>query len=94
MSRVLEDLFYGNINPGEAGFTEGGIYANKLKELVVYQNKLNGLLGEDEKKLFAIFCDAQSEFNETTAAENFICGFKLGARLIIEVINDDGNTTI
>ncbi len=91
MSGVLEDLFYGNINPGEVGLTEGSIYAVKLKELVNCQNKLNQLLGEDEKKLFAIFCEAQSEFNEATAARNFIYGFKLGTRLIIEVVNDDRN---
>lgn len=90
MLQILTDLYYGNIRPGEAAFARDSEYAIKLRELVRYQNELNGLLGEDEKILFTSFCEAQSELNGMTAANNFVYGFRLGAQLIIAIMTENG----
>ena len=88
MANILEELYYGNISPYEAGFSKNSRYAKKLNELVNCQKKLNDVLDENEKKYFSEFCDAQSELSGITAARNFIYGFRLGAKMIIETTED------
>ena len=53
------------------------------------EEKLIGLLEGQEKKLFLELANAQSEVNGITEVESFINGFRLGARIAIEVMNEE-----
>jgi len=47
------------------------------------------LLEGQEKKLFLELVNAQSEANGIAEVESFINGFRLGARIAIEVMNEE-----
>jgi len=85
MRRILEELYYGNINPNSKQFIKNTQFTKAMNMLSGNEEKLIGLLEGQEKKLFLELVNAQSEVNGITEAESFINGFRLGARIAIEV---------
>jgi len=91
MQRMLEELFFGNINPNEKQFIRNSEYAKNMKIISDNEEKLTLLLAGKEKDLFLDFVNAQSSVNAITAIENFIIGFRLGVKIGIEVMDgEDG----
>lgn len=84
MKKVLEDLYFGEIQPNFSSF-EDNPHLKKCIQ-IVDENEviLSKLLKGKERKLFLELIDAQSEAESTTTAESFIDGFKLGARIVAE----------
>lgn len=84
---ILEDLYYGNLFPHE-----------KCAKLDDEMKELNGLLNRNEEKLTATLSDEQKEtfenkdcnreISEICERNAFLNGFRLGARIIIEVVNN------
>lgn len=85
---TLEDLYYGNLFPHE-----------KCAKLDDEMKELNGLLNRNEEKLTATLSDEQKEtfekykdcnreISEICERNAFLNGFRLGARIIIEVVNN------
>ena len=82
---VLEDLFYGNIQPCD------------IKQSAEVRRKLSAMTATEEKLMEAILDDTQRTevlemFNKQTELialcerDAFIGGFRLGARLMIETL--------
>jgi len=89
MRRMLEELYYGNINPNEKQFIRNTQFDKAMHILSENEEKLTLLLDGKEKKLFLDLVNAQSEINGITGVEGFINGFRLGARIAIEIMNED-----
>ena len=89
MRRILEELHCGNINPNERQLLRGTDYAKALSTFSSSEDKLTELLDGKEKSLFLDLVNAQSVLDETTALEHFIEGFRLEARIAIEVMYDN-----
>ena len=89
MRRMLEEFYYGNINPNERSFIRDSAYSRAVQTLSENEAKLTELLEGKEKKLLLELINAQSIVNGTTAVESFIQGFRLGARIAIEIMNDE-----
>ena len=49
---------------------------------------LSKSLTEEQKKLFEAYMDAQREINILTDCETFIYAFKLGAKLMLDVLEN------
>lgn len=86
MKKVLEDLYFGEIQPNISNYDNNP----RLKKCsqIVDENEaiLTKLLEGKERKLFLDLVNAQSEVEGICAVEEFINGFKLGARIIAESI--------
>ena len=89
MRKTLENLYYGNIAPGEQQFRRSTEYDAAMKTLSYCEEKLMHLLHNDEKELLTKLVSAQITVDSITALENFILGFRLGLRLGIEIMDDD-----
>lgn len=89
MRRMLEELYFGNINPNDKQFIRGTEYDKAMHILSENEEKLTLLLDGKEKKLFLDLVNAQGLADGTTAVESFINGFRLGARIAIEIMNDE-----
>lgn len=89
MRRMLEELYYGNIRPNDKQFIRDTQFDKAMHMLSENEAKLTDLLEGQEKKLFLDLVNAQSEVNGVTAVESFINGFRLGARIAIEVMNEE-----
>ena len=89
MKSILEDLYYGNINPIGRNFVKGGNYNKALNEVINSQEKLDALLQNEAKNRFDELCKAQSKLSCEEALNSFTCGFRLGAKIIIDIFTSD-----
>ncbi len=56
---------------------------NRLDEL---EPKVEAMLGDEGKALFRQYADAYNELTSCEIADGFIMGFRLGGRMIMEII--------
>ena len=86
--QILEDLYLGDIRPNERFFKRNSQYAKALDEVVKVGDALTASLNEEEKTLFEDFMDAQREVTVLTDCETFCYAFKLGAKIMLDVLTD------
>lgn len=80
MSNIIEELFYGNLEPQELNTELTPRLKKKLSELVKKEEELTSKLSEEEKELFLNYVSAYNEFSSISISDGFISGFRLGAR--------------
>ena len=80
MSSIIEELFYGNLEPQELTTEITPRLKKKLNVLVKKEEELSAMLPEKEKELFANYVNAYNEFSSINNSDSFISGFRLGAR--------------
>lgn len=85
---ILEDLYYGNLFPHE----KVSKLDDEMKELLGLLNKneekLTATLSDEQKETFEKYKDCNQEISEICEQNAFLNGFRLGARIIIEVVNN------
>ncbi len=86
--QILEDLYLGDIRPNERFFKRNSQYAKALDEVVKVGDALTASLNEEEKKLFEDYMDAQREVTVLTDCETFCYAFKLGAKIMLDVLTE------
>ena len=92
MRTTLENLYYGNITPNEQQMTPGSEMEKAVARVASCEKQLMEQLGETEQTILTKLIRSQHEINSITATENFILGFRLGVRLMVECMDDnDGN---
>ena len=93
MRKTLEDLYFGNITPNEQKMEPGSELKKAVDRVVHYEKQLTELLDEDGQTILTKLVRSQHEINSITALENFILGFRLGARIMAECMDEnDGDT--
>lgn len=92
MRKILEDLYYGDITPNERIVKHGTSLQRAMEQAEECEEQLTALLEGEEKTLLLRLLNAENEIGSTLALENFILGFRLGVRLILEALVDgDGS---
>ena len=93
MNHILEDLWYGNICPQEQS-TENNREIKKLLELMGQnRDKLCKTISDNEKETLAKYDDCVNEMNDIIEREVFAYAFRLGGRIMLEVMkNCDDNS--
>ena len=86
--QVLEDLYIGNIHPSERGYKNDSQYGKALEETVKCCDMLIGTLTEKQKELFENYMTAKQEVNALTDCETFCAAFKLGAKIMMDILTD------
>ena len=89
MRTILEDLYYGNITPCEQQMIPGSELKRAVDRVAKYENQLMEQIGEPEQETLTKLIRSQHEINSITATENFILGFRLGARLMVECMDEN-----
>ena len=87
--RMLEELYFGNIDPNTQTFDSHSNFGKAMQVMSDTEDELLKLLEGKENQLFRDFVKAQSEINGITGVEKFIKGFKLGARIGLEIVSED-----
>ena len=80
MSNIIEELFYGNLEPQELTTELTPRLKKKLSELVKKEDELTSRLPEEEKELFSNYVSAYNEFSSISICDGFVSGFRFGAR--------------
>lgn len=86
--QVLEDLYLGDIRPSDRSFKRNSQYGKALDEVVRAGDALTDVLTEEQKELFEDYMTAQREVNVLTDCETFCMAFKLGAKIMLDVLTD------
>ena len=84
MSNIIEDFYYGNIEPQEVNSELTPKLKKKLSSLAEKEEQLAARLTGDDKELFQNYVSAYIEFSTTSNADSFISGFRLGAKFTYE----------
>jgi hypothetical protein len=86
--QVLEDLYLGDIRPSDRSFKRNSQYAKALNDVVKASDALTDGLTERQKELFEEYMTAQREVNVLTDCETFCMAFKLGAKIMLDVLTE------
>ena len=84
MSNIIEELFYGNLEPQELTTELTPRLKKKLRELVKKEEELTSKLSEEEKALFLAYTSAYNEFSSISISDGFVSGFRFGARFVYD----------
>ena len=85
---ILEDLYLGDIHPSERSFKKNSQDAQALNEVVKAGEELIGTLTEKQKEMCEDYMTAQREANVLTDCGTFCYAFKLGAKIMMDVLTD------
>ena len=89
IQETLEDLYYGNITPYDRQICSSTSLRNAMDQSHKYEEQLTKLLEGEAHSLLLRLINAENEIGSTLALENFILGFRLGTRLILEALDED-----
>ncbi len=95
MKSIIEELYYGNINPCDKQYDQSSEYgkltntASKSEEQLVRYFDSNNF--DEQEMILKRLINAQGSMAEIAALERFSEGFRLGARFAIEILlsNED-----
>ena len=85
---TLEDLYYGNLFQHEKCAKLDDEVKELLKLLNRNEEKLTATFSEEQKITFEKYKDCNREISEICEREIFLNGFRLGAKIIVDVVNN------
>lgn len=84
MSNIIEDFYYGNIEPQKLNSEITPKLKKKLSNLADKEEQFTARLNGEEKELFLNYASAYNEFSSISNSGSFISGFRLGAKFIYD----------
>ena len=84
---ILEELYYGNIDP-HTRQVQPDTQLGKMRALLVQnENKIRAMLNEEQKDWFERCKELDGEISELQEQEMFANGFCLAVKIMAEVMN-------
>ena len=87
MSKIIEELWYGNISPN----TDDRLTTEQARTLMKYiarhHDNLESTLNDEQKDILSRFDDCYAELTDINEREIFTYAFRLGARLAIDIMS-------
>lgn len=83
---ILEEFWYGNIEPAEYDISSGKEYKELLQLISRNEDKLLATMTEEQKKLFTKYADCVREYQVMAECLLFQNSFRLGGRMMLEVM--------
>ena len=87
--RILEEFWYGNIEPTEYDASPCKEYHDALKLISRNEEKLLATMTDEQKEIFSRYTDCAREFQSMAECLLFQNSFKLGARMMLEVMGEN-----
>ena len=84
--RLLEEFWYGNIEPMEYDANDSKEYKEVLRLIIKNEEELRDTMTDEQKELFTRYTDAVREYQTMAGCLLFQNSFKLGARMMLEAM--------
>ena len=84
--RILEEFWYGNIEPTEYNTFPCAEYREALQLISRNEEKLQATMTDSQKELFSRYADSVRVFQDMAECLLFQNSFRLGARMMLEVM--------
>ena len=91
---ILEELWYGRINPSQRTQPDDKLASELTEQIVEKEEELDALLSDEAKKILDQMRDTQLDLLTSNERKAFISGFRLGARIMLEVMDGSGTTSV
>ena len=85
---ILEEFWYGNIEPAEYDTSSGEEYKEMLQLISRNEDKLLATMTDEQKELFTKYADCVREYQVMAECLLFQNSFRLGGRMMLEVMRD------
>ncbi len=86
--KILEEFWYGNIEPTEYDTPQTKEYKELLQLICCNEEKLQATFTDEQKDLFSRYVDCVREFQAMADCLLFQSSFRLGARMMVEVMEE------
>lgn len=90
MNQFIRDLFYSDI-PRHKGATQAPRYQKALQTIAEKEDLVSGL-AEADRSAFLALINAYDTVLGVQTEEAFVEGFQLGAKMMMEVLEEDDGT--
>ena len=84
--KLLEELWYGNVEPAEYSANACTEYKEALRLIAKNEEKLRATMTDEQKEIFSRYIDAVQDYQTIAECLLFQNSFKLGARMMAEVM--------
>ena len=91
MKSIINELWHGNVIPQEDGRTNSPEMKELLNYMVRHHEELEKSFSDEQKEIFEKFHDCWSEYASLAEAAIFSYAFKLGAQIMLDVLNSKDN---
>ena len=91
MRKILEDIYCGRFSAVNRPIRCGSEYDRAISEVTRCEEELRGKLNHDEMKLMAAYSQACADLSGISSIENFALGFRMGAQLMLAVLEPDNH---
>ena len=88
--KILSELYHGNLNPVAKSVVPGSEFQKRQREVAELEEKLMAKLDEGQQRLLQDFITAQGNLLYISGEERFTEGFRMGAKIILEIFEKDG----
>jgi len=85
MPNILEDLYYGNLSPSQRAVRSGSRTQKLMQKQSDLETKLSESLTEEQRAIFEQYLSITADLLDANCLDNFITGFRLGARFTHEI---------
>ena len=85
---ILEDFWYGNIEPSEYDTSPDPEYKEILQLISRNEDKLLASMTAEQKVLFSQYTDCVREYQTMAECLLFQNSFRLGARMMLEILQE------
>ncbi len=85
---IFQAIYYGGITPWEGRVAQTKEYREQAQRSCELHDEVCSLLSDEGKKLFDDFLNENSKLTTCFEEEKFADGFILGARLMMETLQD------
>lgn len=82
----LEEFWNGNISPGEERYHSKKEYSKPWKIMEQCEEELKTRLSKEDWEVFTKYQDAEREVSCVSDSDSFIDGFRMGAKVIMDVL--------
>ena len=86
--KVLEEFWYGNIEPAEYDASPSKEYKELLRLINRNEEALLTTMTDGQKEIFSRYQDCVREFQSIAECLLFQSSFKLGAKIMLEVMEE------
>ena len=87
---ILEEFWYGNLDPAEYDASPDEEYKELVRLISRNEEKLLATMTDAQKELFTKYADCVREYQVMAECILFQNSFRLGARMMIAVLEGDG----
>ena len=86
--KILDQLWYDGLYPSKTKPSSDSRYLKQLAAVTEKEDKLLSLISEGAKEAYEKYTDSRGELSAADRAKIFTAGFRMGARIMLEVMED------